>query len=193
MSLAASGNLSILTTSGSNRNISLEVDRDSTAPKSLSTLNNHAYSSPLYPVSMSDFYSHTQPYVNFGSITYPVSTPKDIDSNRPLNSVNKNAQNWEVNIHGYIYSEDSSCSSKLYYNSNGNGWVEFLSQTGIGTTDYNGILPFYYSDTLTFRIYVHVTGIGYSVGIIEITSVTENGSTRKPYYASPYYWAEYVN
>jgi hypothetical protein len=188
MTLLASGDLSILSTAGTNRSISQEVDRNVTAPKTLNGLRGNGLTTAL-PVQMSDFYSHTQPYIDYGSITYTVNSSTHVDAYRPVNLVNKLGLQWTVILYGYVFSLDSTSTTDLYYRIAGGSWINFLSlPSGGGTDNIYKTITMTSSNTLDVRINVNNENANAARGIINIYSVEDNGSTRIPYIGTLSLW-----
>jgi hypothetical protein len=186
MSLASSGNLSILTTAGSGRNISQEVDRNSTAPKQLSGLSSHAFTTSL-PISMSNFYNFTQPYVNYGSVSYIIDNASQIDAYRSINMYTKNAALWNIVVYGYLYCLGTTPLGNLWYSIDNNDWIKFLELTTTGSIEINNTINVYNSDSLNVRINIY-DNASYISGNINIISVTEPYTSRVPYIGSTNIW-----
>jgi hypothetical protein len=189
MTLLSSGNLSLLTTAGTNRNISQEVDRNSTAPKNFNTIVSNGLGTSL-PVSFSDFYSFTQPYIDMGTITYDSNTPTLVDVHRPVNVINRDSSQWTVVLYGYLYCLGSDFLGQLSYSKDGgSNWTVFLSLSSTGSATINQNVGLAYSDTLQIRMYLDL-GTSYLQGQITLSSVNETSGSRVPYIGTTNSWVD---
>jgi hypothetical protein len=184
MTLLASGSLSLLGTAGINRNISQEVDRNSVSPKQFTTVSSHAIPSYL-PVSMSNYYSYTQPYINFGTVSYDVNNASQIDANRSVDMYGKSAQ-WTIVVYGYLYCLGTSPVGNLWYRRSGGAWVKFLELLTTGSNYIYYSIDMYYSETLDVRINIYNNAS--LQGIINLVSVSEPSTTRVPYVGTTNTW-----